>query len=380
MKEFLKEYNQVIFIIFFIAAITFSVLINGLFLKFFRTLGIRNNADGTVIRWGELSKPSVGGITFYIVFLLSIASYTVLFNPTENTYHYAFVGLLLSCASGFLLGLADDAYDTKPFLKFGIQLLCGFILIASGIVINISSSFILNDILTLFWVVGIMNSINMLDNMDGITAIVSSGIILNAILKIIIYNDFSNMHFFALLGVLASLIAFLRYNWYPSKMYMGDTGSQFLGIFLAAIGIIYFWNDPYSIVHPPASGKLIASAVMVFILPILDTTVVVVNRLSKGKSPFIGGKDHTTHSLAYLGLTDRQVAWVFIALTLCSLSLNIMIEEFLTVSWTHIYTAFFALYFFGMLGLFFYTTRRKPKTEPQEERMTASHEMEKVHR
>ena len=139
-------------------------------------------------------------------------------------------------------------------------------------------------------------------------------------------------------------------------------------------------NIPYSIVHPPASGKLIASAVMVFILPILDTTVVVVNRLSKGKSPFIGGKDHTTHSLAYLGLTDRQVAWVFIALTLCSLSLNIMIEEFLTVSWTHIYTAFFALYFFGMLGLFFYTTRRKPKTEPQEERMTASHEMEKVHR
>ena len=380
MKEFLKEYNQVIFIIFFIAAITFSVLINGLFLKFFRTLGIRNNADGTVIRWGELSKPSVGGITFYIVFLLSIASYTVLFNPNENTYHYTFVGLLLSCASGFLLGLADDAYDTRPFLKFGIQLLCGFILIASGIVINISSSFILNDILTLFWVVGIMNSINMLDNMDGITAIVSSGIILNAILKIIIYNDFSNMHFFALLGVLASLIAFLRYNWHPSKMYMGDTGSQFLGIFLAAIGIIYFWNDPYSIVHPPASGKLIASAVMVFILPILDTTVVVVNRLSKGKSPFIGGKDHTTHSLAYLGLTDRQVAWVFIALTLCSLSLNIMIEEYLTVIWTHIYTAFFALYFFGMLGLFFYTTRRKPKTEPQEERMTASHEMEKVHR
>ena len=379
MIEFLKEHNQLIYIFFFIAAITFSILMNSLFLKFFRTLGIRNNADGTVIRWGALSKPSVGGITFYITFLLSIASYTVLFNPSENTYHYAFVGLLLSCASGFLLGLADDAYDTRPFLKFGIQLLCGFILIASGIVINISSSWYINDILTHFWVVGIMNSINMLDNMDGITAIVSSGIILNTILKIIIYNDISNMHFLALIGVLASLLAFIRFNWHPSKMYMGDTGSQFLGIFLAAMGIIYFWNDPYSVVHPPASGKLIASAVMVFILPILDTTVVVVNRLSKGQSPFIGGKDHTTHSLAYLGLTDRQVAWVFIAFTVCSLSLNLMIEKFLTVNWTHLYTAFFALYFFGMLLLFFYTTRKKPKIEHKTERLKANLGMEKVH-
>ncbi len=359
MKEFIKDHFEVIYIVFFIAAITFSILINGLFLRFFHTLGIRNNTDGTVIRWGALSKPSVGGITFYIVFLLSIASYTVLFNPTEGLYHYAFVGLLLSCASGFLIGLADDAYDTKPFLKFGIQLLCGIILIASGIVINISSSWMLNDFLTLFWVVGIMNSVNMLDNMDGITTIVASGIIVNTIVKILLHHDLGNIHFLALLGVLASLIAFLWYNWHPSKMYMGDTGSQFLGVFLAAMGVIYFWNDPYSISNSPATGKLVTSAVMTFILPILDTTVVVFNRLSKGKSPFVGGKDHTTHSLAYLGLSDRQVALVFVALAICSFSLNLMIENFLSVAWQHRYTLFFALYFFGMLAFFFYTTRKK---------------------
>lgn len=377
MKEYIRENFEIVYIIFFIAAVTFSILINGLFLRFFHTLGIRNNADGTVIRWGALSKPSVGGITFYIVFLLSIASYSVLFNPPESMYHYAFVGLLLSCASGFLIGLADDAYDTKPFLKFGIQLLCGIILIASGVVINISSSWLLNDILTLFWVVGIMNSVNMLDNMDGITTIVAAGIILNTILKILMHQDIGNIHFLALLGVLASLIAFLWFNWHPSKMYMGDTGSQFLGIFLAAMGIIYFWNDPYSIAQPPATGKLFASAVMTFILPIIDTTVVVFNRLSKGNSPFIGGKDHTTHSLAYLGLSDRQVALVFIALAICSFSLNLMIEKFYSPDWTHSNTLFFALYFFGLLGFFFYTTRKKPRSHTSDATLHSEHGMQK---
>ncbi len=165
------------------------------------------------------------------------------------------------------------------------------------------------------------------------------------------------MHLLVLIGVLASLLAFLRFNWHPSKMYMGDTGSQFLGVFLAAMGIIYFWNDPYN-PNMQISGKLFSITVMTFILPILDTTVVVINRLSKGQSPFIGGKDHTTHSLAYLGLSDRQVAWVFVALALCSFSLNIMIEEFLT-DWQHFYTWMFGGYFLFLLVFFFYTTRNK---------------------
>lgn len=377
MSELLKEHTEIIYIIFFISAITFSILINGLFLRFFRTLGIRNNSDGTVIRWGALSKPSVGGITFYIMFLLSVASYTVLFNPVPGTFHYAFVGLLLSCASGFLLGLADDAYDTRPFLKFGIQLLCGIILIASGIVIKISTFWMLNYAITLFWVVGIMNSVNMLDNMDGITTIVSCGIILNTILKIILHHDINNLHFLALIGVLASLIAFLWYNWHPSKIYMGDTGSQFLGVFLSAMGIIYFWNDPYSVTSPPATGKLFIAALMTFILPILDTTVVVINRISKGNSPFVGGKDHTSHSLAYLGLSDRQVAFVFIALAFCSLSLNLMIEEFLSAEWKQGYTLSFFIYFIGLLVFFFYTTRKKTKANKIETALHGTPSMEK---
>jgi UDP-GlcNAc:undecaprenyl-phosphate GlcNAc-1-phosphate transferase len=358
MKEILANNVLIICSSYFLVTFLFSLMMNALFLRFFRTLGIRNNQnDGTVIRWGTFSKPAVGGITFYILFLLSVASYSILFEPSQELYQAGFIGLLLSCASGFIIGLADDAYDTRPFLKFGVQFLCGLILIFSGIYIKILPNEYANYILTMFWVVGIMNSINMLDNMDGITSIVTIGIILNTLYKIITHGDVTNMHLLVLIGVLSSVLAFLRFNWNPSKMYMGDTGSQFLGIFLAALGIIYFWNDPYAAV-PPAASKLFIGTIMTFILPILDTTVVVVNRLLKGQSPFIGGKDHTTHSLAYLGLSDRQVALTFLALAGGSFAINIAISDYL-VSWTHSLTAIFLSYLLVLLMFFFYTTRSK---------------------
>lgn len=356
-EQFLQHSSFILYTLFLIIAVTFSLMINALFLRFFKTLGIRNNLDGTIIRWGAMSKPSIGGITFYIMFLLSLASYSILFEPAQDAYQLGFVGLLLSSGTGFLIGLADDAYNTKPWLKFGVQLLSGLILISTGISIHIFSSDLLNYIVTLFWVVGIMNSINMLDNMDGITTIVSIGIILNTIYIIIHNDDIVNMHLLVLIGVLASLVAFLRFNWHPSKMYMGDTGSQFLGVFLATMGIIYFWNDPYSS-EAPATGKLLAGTIMTFILPILDTTVVVVNRLSAGRSPFVGGKDHTTHSLALLGLSDTQVSFVFVGLALLSLLMNVLIEEFVG-EWNYSASIFFLCYFVILLSFFFYTTRNK---------------------
>ncbi len=356
MKIFVQEnYYLLVYLSFFICSIVFSFLINSLFLRFFRTLGIRNKNDGTIIRWGTMSKPAVGGISFYILFLLAVASYSFFFSPSQAFYNSKFVGLLLSMALGFVIGLADDAYDTKPFLKFFIQLSCAAIMIVSGISIDLTSSTIFNYILTVFWVVGIMNSVNMLDNMDGITATVSLGIVLNAILIIVLNHDLESMHLIILVGVLSALLGFLYFNWNPSKMYMGDTGSQFLGAFLGAIGIMYFWQDNYMLSHV-SPARQFTLAVMGFILPILDTTVVVTNRLLKGQSPFVGGKDHTTHSLAYMGLSDRQVALVFLTLSIVSIFQVIFIERFI-IEWTHTYTILFSIYFLTLLFFFFYSTR-----------------------
>lgn len=164
------------------------------------------------------------------------------------------------------------------------------------------------------------------------------------------------MHLIILVGVLAALITFLYFNWNPSRMYMGDTGSQFLGAFLAAIGIMYIWNDHYSTsLISPARQFIIA--IMAFILPVIDTTVVVYNRVSKGKSPFIGGKDHTTHSLAYLGFSDRQVAITFLALSFISILIIYFIETFVP-HWSHTYTLIFGLYFSALLSFFFIISRK----------------------
>ena len=355
----LTQHHLLVYGMFFLFSILFAFLINLLFLKFANTLGTKNNAEGTIIRWSSVSKPAIGGISFYILFLISIACYTVLFSPKQvgNNYNSEFVGILLSMAAGFLIGLADDAYNTKPFLKFSVQVLCSVILILSGIYIEISNNIIINYALTVFWVVGIMNSVNMLDNMDGITTTVSIFIMATIAVLIGLRSDFQNIHLIILTGVIASLLSFLYFNWNPSKMYMGDTGSQFLGVFLSAFSIIYFWNDPY----PHFDGgisKHFVIPVIAFIVPIIDTTVVVINRTLRGNSPFVGGKDHTTHSLAYMGLTDRQVAMIFAAISANSMLIVIFIKRYL-IGWSWEFNFIFGFYFMVLLAVFLYTTNRK---------------------
>ena len=347
------QYYILVYSAYFIVSGIFSFLINSLFLKFVRTLGIRNQ-DDTIIRWGSQSKPAVGGFSFYIIFLLSIIIYPVFFDSSQVFLNKQFIGALLAGMLGFLLGLADDAYDTRPFLKFSTQVTCAIILLVTGTEITVSYVEVINYIITIIWVVGIMNSLNMLDNMDGITTTVSISIILSALAVMVFHHEYNSVYFIMMLGVMAALGGFLFFNWHPSKMYMGDTGSQFLGIFLAAMGIRYLWNAE------PPSGDLISARnlflpVIVFLMPLIDTTTVIINRISKGKSPFIGGKDHTTHALAYLGLSDRQVTLVFWAVTLISLLLVIIMEKFLK-EWTHVYSALFGVYVILMFSIFFYAT------------------------
>ncbi len=347
------KYYILVYSLYFIVSGVFSFLINSLFLKFVKSLGIRNQ-DDTIIRWGSQSKPAVGGFSFYIIFLLSIIIYPIFFDSSQVFLNKQFIGVLLAGMLGFLLGLADDAYNTRPTLKLSTQITCGIILLVTGSEISLSYVEIINYILTILWVVGIMNSMNMLDNMDAITTTVSISIILSALAVMIFHHEYNSVYFIIMLGVVASLFGFLFFNWHPSKMYMGDTGSQFLGVFLAAISIRYLWNAE------PPNGELISARnfflpLIVFIMPIIDTTTVVINRLSQGKSPFVGGKDHTTHALAYLGLSDRQVALVFWAVTLISLLLVVVMEKFLK-QWTTVYSVLFSIYFLLMFSIFFTAT------------------------
>ena len=313
------------FLSYFIVSIIISLAINYLLLKFSFNLGSRNNLAFKQVRWSSHVKPSIGGISFFILFLLSWGIYGLISKENNIIPDKQIIGLVGATSLGFFGGLYDDAFNTNPLLKFILQLTCGFILIICGIEVNISNIGVINILFTLIWVVGLMNSINMLDNMDGVSSSISSLIIVGVIIVLsFTSHSASDFYMLVLIGVLGGLIGFLRFNWNPSKIFMGDTGSQFLGIFLAATSIQFFWqfnegNQGLFQVKPFVLPALF------FIVPLIDTATVTLRRLMRGQSPFVGGKDHITHHLAYLGLKEKQVVLILIGTSLLSFPIAILL-------------------------------------------------------
>jgi len=356
MKE--SSYYLIFFVTFFVVITIFSWLINSILLRFVKTLGTKNQEVESV-RWSAQTKPAIGGLSFFIVFLVSLCVCMFFYDYENIISEPQIPGLLLSATLGFLMGLTDDAYNTKPVLKLSVQILCGVILIISGSTVHVFDSLWLNYILTLFWVVGIMNSINMLDNMDGIAASVGVFILAAPLVSMIASHHYTDVDFILMLGILASLVAFLYHNWNPSKMFMGDTGSQFLGVILAYIGINYCWNvgsDP----NPSQGWYSFAALLTVFILPISDTLTVTINRLRRGQSPFIGGKDHTTHHLSYRGFSDVQVAKIFVVISAISVLLYTLFLIYIQPSDFFIIFSYL-FYFLAVFSIFFSLTELNKK-------------------
>lgn len=325
----------------FIVCFVFSLLINYILLRFAQTLGMRNRDDQQV-RWNLDAKPSLGGISFYVVFLFAFI-FTIILPHKNAGFNIQIIGILMASTLAFLMGLADDAFNTQPLLKFLTQIFCALIVIFSGHSITIFENHFLNHVLTIIWVVGLMNSINMLDNMDGISSIVS---ILACFFMVAVNVSLFNTNSYATtlnLGVLGALCGFLVFNFHPSKMFMGDTGSQFLGLFLAVMGIDNCWNNPTS---PLINGFPLANiviVVLVFLLPLTDTITVIINRMKEGKSPFIGGKDHTTHHLFFKGLTEKRIALLFLGLG----NISILLAYLLVIRFSYI--LFFISVFYILL-------------------------------
>ena len=343
-----------ILFVYAVIAVGFSALLGSFFVKgTFNFLTKKTNEN--TVRFSSQSKPIYGGILFYSVFL--ICSLIYFFSPmnTQGDIN-TFIALMITVGISFFMGLADDLLNTPPLFKFIVQFVCAFVLIKTGVVIKISPVDWLNYTITVFWVVGIMNSINMLDNMDAITSSISLTIILPCVLMQIIYGTI-NLDTIVMVTVSGALLGFLLYNWSPAKMYMGDNGSQFLGILLAYVGIKYFWNGMQITgeMNYAYNAKQFIMVALAFIVPLSDTTTVTINRLLKGKSPFVGGRDHTTHYLYYRGLTTRKVAVVLIAINLIGVCLAQTLIYMPEISYNIVYA--FAIYPILMFALLYINTK-----------------------
>lgn len=340
-----------------------GIICNVLLLRFSQSLGIRNKNDVT-IRWSNESKPSLGGVSFFIAFVFGAMAHAAAFN--ENIFHNPqFVGLMVAGIMAFVMGLSDDAYNTKPWIKLSVQISCGVILVVSRTVINItgmdyhaatidyfSIDHLINGVITVIWVVGVMNSLNMLDNMDGITGTTVLFILISCLASEIILFDWNmNIWTLTLLVQIGAILGFLRFNINPSRLFMGDAGSQFIGLFTAFFAIHHLWNVGEITHLTPWTGLFVT--LIAFTPAAADTLTVVINRMRKGQSPMVGGKDHTTHHLVYSGLKDIQVWYVF--LTIASLSALIAVLAITFAKWGNPWMAAFLSLFF--VAVFFWLYR-----------------------
>ena len=235
--------------------------------------------------------PLMGGAAIYIAFIAALAVWG------ERSYVNEVVGIFVGATLVSLIGALDDSRGVGSYLKLSAQIAAALILILSGVQVRLFDGF-MDIILTLFWVVGITNAFNLLDNMDGL----SSGVATIASAFFTLLAAMSDQY---LVGTLAAALCgacmgFLVYNWNPARVFMGDTGSLFLGFLLAAVGIKLRF---------PANSASITWMIPILILalPIFDTTLVFVSRLRRGKNPLTtAGKDHVSHRLALLAGSQRE--------------------------------------------------------------------------
>jgi UDP-GlcNAc:undecaprenyl-phosphate/decaprenyl-phosphate GlcNAc-1-phosphate transferase len=363
----------IIAIVLFIC-IGISFIVNQFLLKNASSFG--KNKGGAQVRWAAAAKPPVGGMSFYVVLIGAILGLLLSFNANISwSFVSLFIGIVLPVTVGFFVGLADDSYNTSPLIKFIGQFSCAGLFILAGVVIPISDNNILNYWFTVTWVVGMMNSINMLDNMDGIVSSVSL-VSLGLALMVIFSSKNQNLtDIIIITAVIGALIGFLFFNWNPAKIYMGDTGSQFLGAFLSWVSIQYFWQFR-DFEEGGIQVKQFLIPALAFIIPLMDTVTVTLRRLARGVSPFVGGRDHTTHHLAYLGIKDKNVVRIMIAISIVSALGAINILPILkSMEWHWSFSLATIIYYLSVFfGLqYFYEVAkqkiRQPKHEERNERI-----------
>jgi UDP-GlcNAc:undecaprenyl-phosphate GlcNAc-1-phosphate transferase len=263
-------------------------------------------------RWHKRPTAMLGGIA---IFLATAIIYLLTVTPTP-----ASSAVLGGSAFLFLVGLIDDVVNIRPYQKLMGQLIGAGILILAGLKLPLTGYEVLDIWLTVFWVVGITNAINLLDNMDGLAA----GIAAIAAFSLAINFASSGLTNELLLvaALIGALLGFLVFNFNPASVFMGDCGSMFIGFLLSG-----------SVLLNQAGGRsrgivaVLAVPVLVLFVPIFDTTFVTVLRKLWGRKASQGGRDHTSHRLVALGLSERSAVLMLYAFAIVSGALAIFVGQ-----------------------------------------------------
>jgi len=272
----------------FIFALALSALLTAGCRRLAPRLGVV--APGRADRWRQDPVPLLGGIGIALAVLLAA--------PLVPDLSWK-GGVLVAAAGGLgLLGLVDDLRSLRPHTKLVGQIVAASCVVAMGVELHLTPSPVLNTVVTLIWIVGLTNAFNLLDNMDGLAAGVA--VIATAFHLGMFLLD-GDPQGAALSVVLAgALLGFLLFNFPPASIFMGDAGSLFVGFSVAGLSLLS------SSAHTGSVVSVLLFPVLILLVPIFDTIFVTVNRTLQQRAITVGGRDHTSHRLVQLGLSERQ--------------------------------------------------------------------------
>ena len=247
--------------------------------------------------------PRIGGLAIFMSFAIT----TLVFVNLDPELGALLIGGLILV----VLGVVDDIYRLRAWTKLVFQLLAAGIAVYMGVVIDHVTLFghyiefgVLSIPITLVWIVGITNAINLIDGLDGLACGISVIMSLSILGVVLIHGDFTSAMLTAILA--GSCVGFLPFNTHPARIFMGDTGSQFLGFTLAVISIqgVFKLHTVLSFIVP----------LSLFALPLLDTAYAMFRRISHGESPFSADRKHIHHRLVDMGFTQREAVRILYAI------------------------------------------------------------------
>ncbi len=246
----------------------------------------------------KIPIPKMGGLSFFLGFSISVLTLV----PLDKTIF----ALLLGSTLIIILGILDDRYCLNPWVKLSGQIVIALITIYFGISIRYITNpinggiFVLGWLsipITILWIIGLINAINLIDGLDGLAAGVSG---ISAFVIIIIAISMGQYQIALLMtALLGGILGFLRYNFAPAKIFMGDTGSMFLGFLLANITIMGVLKSAITLA--------LFIPLLIFGIPIFDTLFAILRRIKNKKSIMEADRKHLHHQLLDKGLSQKQV-------------------------------------------------------------------------
>ena len=251
-------------------------------------------------RWHKTSTALLGGVAIFFAYLLPLLFFVGEYPPLQ----LLLLGAFLICG----MGLLDDFLHFQPYTKLIGQIGVACLFVAGGQFLGLFDWSILTFALALVWIVGVTNAFNLLDNMDGLSA--GTACIAAFCLMLAGVSTGNPVVVLACASLVGATLGFLWFNFYPAKIFMGDSGSLFLGFTLSTLAVTGQWGNVTNVLF----AMLIP--VLVLAVPIFDTAFVSLVRFFNGRPISQGGRDHTSHRLVAFGLSERTTVLLFYTMSM----------------------------------------------------------------